>query len=76
MDNQRLLVWGAFLMLAWFTWQQWNEDYGPGPVEAQPPSEAVELEPVEDELPTLSDPVDDTADTMPTIAGEAEHVVA
>ena len=24
MDNQRLLVWALFLMLAWITWQQWK----------------------------------------------------
>jgi YidC/Oxa1 family membrane protein insertase len=66
----------VFLMLAWVTWQQWNDEYAPGPVDAQPATETVELEPVEDELPTLSDPVDDASDPMPTIEGEAEPVEA
>jgi YidC/Oxa1 family membrane protein insertase len=57
-------------MLAWVTWQTWNEEYGPRPVEAQPATETVELEPVEDELPALSDPVDDATDAMPAIEGE------
>jgi YidC/Oxa1 family membrane protein insertase len=32
MDNQRLLVWAAFIMMIWFTYQAWMEDYGPKPV--------------------------------------------
>ena len=35
MDNQRLLVWAAFGLLAWFTYQQWMQDYGPPPPETQ-----------------------------------------
>ena len=33
MDNQRLLVWGAFVLLLWFTYQTWLQDYGPAPVQ-------------------------------------------
>jgi len=33
MDNQRLLVWGAFVLLLWFTYQTWMQDYGPAPVQ-------------------------------------------
>jgi len=33
MDNQRLLVWGAFVMLLWFAYQAWMQDYGPAPVQ-------------------------------------------
>ena len=34
MDNQRLLVWAFFLLLAWMTWQTWQRDYRlpPAPV--------------------------------------------
>ena len=35
MDNQRLLVWAAFGMLLWFTYQTWMQDYGPKPVPQQ-----------------------------------------
>ena len=55
MDNQRLLIWAVFLMLAWVTWQQWIADYGPEPVEQPQAGDTVELEPVEDDLPALSD---------------------
>jgi len=33
MDNQRLLVWGGFVLLLWFTYQAWMQDYGPAPVQ-------------------------------------------
>ena len=36
MDNQRLIVWGAFLMLAYLTWQTWQQEYGPQPPAVQP----------------------------------------
>ena len=32
MDNQRLLVWAAFGLLAFMTYQAWLQDYGPAPV--------------------------------------------
>ena len=31
MDNQRLLVWATFLMLAWLTYQAWQADYAAPP---------------------------------------------
>ena len=31
MDNQRLLVWAAFGLLAFMTYQAWLQDYGPAP---------------------------------------------
>ena len=66
MDNQRLLVWAAFGILLWFTYQTWMQDYGPAPVAATPPAETGELptEPADDELtlPELGD-----------VAGEPEQ---
>ncbi len=35
MDNQRLVIWGFFAVMAYLTWQTWMEDYGqqsPAPV--------------------------------------------
>ncbi len=32
MDNQRLIIWGLFLVLAYLTWQTWMQDYAPPPV--------------------------------------------
>jgi YidC/Oxa1 family membrane protein insertase len=31
MDNQRLLTWAFFGMMAWLTYQAWMKDYGPQP---------------------------------------------
>jgi YidC/Oxa1 family membrane protein insertase len=36
MDNQRLLIWATFGMLAWLTFQAWQEDY------SQPPAAGTE----------------------------------
>jgi hypothetical protein len=36
MDNQRLLVWAAFGLMLWFTWQAWMQDSGPAPPPAEP----------------------------------------
>ena len=37
MDNQRLLVWASFGMLAWLTYQAWQADYALVPaLETQP----------------------------------------
>jgi YidC/Oxa1 family membrane protein insertase len=38
MDNQRLLVWAAFGLMFWFTYQAWVQDYGARPV---PPDRSV-----------------------------------
>ncbi len=35
MDNQRLLVWAAFGILLWLTYQTWMQDYGPSPAPAE-----------------------------------------
>ena len=59
MDNQRLLTWGAFGLLLFFTYQTWMQDYAPRPVPPaadQAPTEAAPL--VEDALPEL-DATDD-----------------
>ncbi len=69
MDNQRLLVWAAFGMLLWFTYQTWMQDYGPAPVPATAPAETEPL-PVE---------ADDDQLTLPElgeVAGEAQTVDA
>jgi YidC/Oxa1 family membrane protein insertase len=59
MENQRLLIWGTFGLMAWFTYQAWMADYGP---RAQPPQQTPEMtqEPGADagndvDLPALSD---------------------
>jgi YidC/Oxa1 family membrane protein insertase len=32
MDNQRLLIWAFFGLMAWMTYQTWQQDYAPRPV--------------------------------------------
>ncbi len=34
MDNQRLLIWAFFGLMAWITYQAWLQDYAPTPVAA------------------------------------------
>jgi YidC/Oxa1 family membrane protein insertase len=71
MDNQRLLVWAVFAMLAWVTWQAWIEDYSPKPAQQPAATDTAEQPPAEVELPTLSDPVEvDAPDVMPQVDGQ------
>lgn len=60
MDNQRLLVWATFLMLAWLTYQAWQADYAPSPAGESSPPQAEQGEQAVDEvetLPSLPEPV-------------------
>ncbi len=64
MDNQRLLIWGLFGLLAWITYQTWVQDYAPRPAaipaqqtqETQQADFAAESE--TGELPELSAPAE------------------
>ena len=55
MDNQRLIIWGFFAIMAYLTWQTWMQDYGPRP------------QPAETDAGTLPAPV---ADLLPPDAGD------
>jgi len=79
MDNQRLLVWAAFGLMLWFTYQAWVQDYGMQPaVETQPaaedpatpPDDAVDLP----ELPRTDSagPELDRPDSAPRTPAEME----
>jgi len=71
MDNQRLLIWGLFALLAWVSYQTWVQDYAPKPVVA--PAEQA-LPPTTDEaggdLPALAAPTDGVLDA-PLVADPA-----
>jgi YidC/Oxa1 family membrane protein insertase len=76
MDNQRLLVWAAFGLMLWFTYQAWVQDYGVTPdSRPQPAAEGVTAPPPEDatDLPAL--PETDVAapepDGVPQLPGGA-----
>ena len=69
MDNQRLLVWAAFGMLAFMTYQTWLQDYALPPAEPAAVSEqrSPSTEPAADALPGLP-----TADsTTPVLQSES-----
>jgi YidC/Oxa1 family membrane protein insertase len=66
MDNQRLLVWATFGMLAWLTYQAWQADYGePETTEAGPPAaeEGVPTGGIES-LPSLPDAARDSPEPV------------
>lgn len=67
MDNQRLIIWGFFAILAYMTWQAWVQDYAPPPVEPATNQELLAEEPVEAaDLDSLPDLTDDGAD-LPSV---------
>ncbi|MBT8088294.1 MAG: membrane protein insertase YidC [Gammaproteobacteria bacterium] len=78
MDNQRLLIWAFFALMAWMTYQAWVMDYAPAP--APPAAEPTTLAPPQgaapgspgvagDDLPAISEPGAETG--LPTIGDEA-----
>jgi YidC/Oxa1 family membrane protein insertase len=75
MDNQRLLIWAFFGLMAWMTYQTWMQDYGPqpAPVRVEPPgqlSQPSELpSSVDDSLPEIGDP-DGAQSLSPEAAAE------
>ena len=44
MDNQRLIIWGFFAVMAYLTWQAWMEDYAPQPQAPVATTEAAALQ--------------------------------
>ncbi|HEY5643286.1 MAG TPA: membrane protein insertase YidC [Woeseiaceae bacterium] len=63
MDNQRLLPWAFFGLMAFFTWQQWAQDYAPRPV--APPEQAPAAAAPSTAMPAVDDA------TIPAIAEQA-----
>jgi YidC/Oxa1 family membrane protein insertase len=59
MDNQRLLIWAIFGLMAWMTYQAWMLDYAPAPVATPAVSEApIDDQATADILPELFDETD------------------
>ncbi|MCP5089632.1 MAG: membrane protein insertase YidC, partial [Gammaproteobacteria bacterium] len=73
MDNQRLLIWAFFGLMAWITYQTWMQDYGPkpAPIVAAPTEQAGTL-PAEssigEDLPEIGDV--ETPAALPAAPGE------
>ena len=55
MDNQRLLTWAFFGMMAWLTYQAWMQDYAPQPAAVPATATAPSVDQPEAGLPELSD---------------------
>jgi YidC/Oxa1 family membrane protein insertase len=75
MDNQRLLIWAVFGMLAWVTWQQWTADYASAPMQPPAVTEAPQTaDPTDMELPQLDDMAveeqGEMPDVMPSVDGQ------
>ncbi len=47
MDNQRLLIWATFALLAWMTYTAWQADYGPKREPATPATEEAAPESID-----------------------------
>ena len=73
MDNQRLLIWAFFGLMAFWTYEAWVRDYGPQPAAvSQPPAEqAAEDVALPDALPDLADR-EAEAPVMPAAEGALE----
>jgi YidC/Oxa1 family membrane protein insertase len=76
MDNQRLLVWAAFGLMLWFTYQAWVQDYGIKPALETPPAAEDVAAPREDatDLPALpqTDAAAPQPDSAPQLPEESE----
>jgi YidC/Oxa1 family membrane protein insertase len=75
MDNQRLLVWAFFGLMAWITYQTWMQDYAPRPVAPavqQPLQESPDAarSGIDDDLPEISSGSGEEA--LPAAAGEPQ----
>ena len=89
MDNQRLIIWGFFAVMAYLTWQTYTQQYGPQPTPVQPvaeepasPTDDVtslpELDAEGEELPSMQatpDAVSDGAASEPDLTAGSIIVV-
>jgi len=76
MDNQRLLPWALFGMMAWLSYQAWMQDYGPKPAEIPATTEEPALDAPDDALPQLTDTGTDidAPDVLPSFDDTSEVV--
>jgi len=71
MDNQRLLTWAFFGMMAWLTYQAWMQDYRPQPTAAPATIDAPLPAAAESDLPEVGLPeVDSAADAVPELPAQ------
>ncbi len=78
MDNQRLLSWGFFILMAWITYQTWVRDYGPQPAPRGADTEVQADRPAlpaggTDDLPDI-DEADEPETAGPALESDAAPV--
>jgi YidC/Oxa1 family membrane protein insertase len=72
MDNQRLLIWAFFGLMAWMTYQAWMQDYAPEPAAVPAAGEAPAGDEIPDErLPEFMDDTIDAPEPLPASPAEA-----
>ena len=78
MDNQRLILWGLFVIMAYWTWQSWNEYWAPPPTDPAVEESAPLVDDGLGGLPEVSGPAGDTEspDTLPTVDAPATTAAA
>ena len=77
MDNQRLLIWGFFGLLAWITYQTWIQDYAPQSIATQPVEQSELSAPTDgEELPLLAAPGEATLDAPSPVTDAAPEMAA
>ena len=71
MDNQRLLIWAIFGVLAWMTYQAWAQAYAPAPTDVAAPGEQIDTS-----LPTLSEAAaaPNEPDELPSLEPQVQEV--
>jgi YidC/Oxa1 family membrane protein insertase len=77
MDNQRLLIWAFFAMMAWITYQTWVQDYAPTPTQpvAEQPADTISPPGAiegSDDLPEISDAPVGAAEALPATPGDIQ----
>jgi YidC/Oxa1 family membrane protein insertase len=73
MDNQRLLIWAFFGMMAWLTYQAWMQDYGPQPAAVPATTPAPEITQPDAALPELTDTTEDSLDAPSVLSPAGEQ---
>ncbi len=72
MDNQRLIIWGLFGIMAYWTWQAWQQYYAPPPADPEI-VETAPLDEIVDGLPGIGETATESegGDALPSVEGSS-----
>jgi len=77
MDNQRLMIWAFFGLMAWITYQTWVQDYAPRPAAVTPQQvEQMTATPDAAELPELAAPTPGALDAPVALENAVPEVAS